>query len=45
MPVFVKALSEAEWQILSFSIAEGFSGVVDELLKVDLRDSDAGLLR
>jgi hypothetical protein len=45
VPVLLKHYLKLNGKLLSFSIDEGFSGVVDGLLMVDLRDADTKLLR
>jgi hypothetical protein len=45
VPVLLKHYLKLNGKLLSFSIDEGFSGVVDGLLMVDLRDADTRLLR
>jgi hypothetical protein len=45
VPVLLKQYLKLNGKNLSFSIDEGFSGVVDGLLMVDLRDTDTRLLR
>ena len=45
VPVLLKHYLKLNGKLLSFSVDEGFSGVVDGLLMVDLRDTDTRLLR
>lgn len=45
VPVLIKHYLKLNGKLLSFSIDQGFSGVVDGLLMVDLRDADTRLLR
>lgn len=45
VPVLLKHYLKLNGKLLSFSIDEGFSGVVDGLLMVDLRDTDTRLMR
>ena len=45
VPVLLKHYLKLNGKLLSFSIDEGFSGVVDGLLMVDLRDANTRLLR
>lgn len=45
VPILIKHYLKLNGKLLSFSIDQGFSGVVDGLLMVDLRDADTRLLR
>ena len=45
VPVLLKHYLKLNGKLLSFSVDEGFSGVVDGLLMVDLRDTETRLLR
>ena len=45
VPILLKHYLKLNGKLLSFSIDEGFSLVVDGLLMVDLRDTDTRLLR
>ena len=45
IPVLLKYYLKLNGKLLSFSVDEMFSGVVDGLLMVDLRDTDTNLLK